>query len=69
MYMCMTMGVNVSVHYFYPKLIPIAGPGITLDNPTPVRCSRDKMSDEYAFLLGNIHMVSIYLLNLLQYIM
>jgi len=52
MYMVMTMGVANTVHYFYPTLIPVAGPGVTLDEPTPLRCSRDKMSDEYAFILG-----------------
>lgn len=52
MYTTMTMGVANTVHYFYPKLIPIAGPTGCVDEPHPVRCSRDKLSEDSAFILG-----------------
>lgn len=52
MYTVMTMGVSSSVHYFYPKLVPVAGPTAELDNPSPVRCSHDKLREDSAFLLG-----------------
>jgi len=53
MYTVMPMGVNSSVHYFYPKLTPIAGPNVSLDTSSPVRCSRDKLTDDSAFILEN----------------
>jgi len=49
----MTMPVGISVHYFYPKLIPVAGPTAQLDNPSPIRCSRDKLSEDSAYILEN----------------
>lgn len=52
MYTTMTMGVANTVHYFYPKLIPVVGPKGGLDDPQPVRCSRDKLSEDSAYLLG-----------------
>ena len=52
MYNLMTLPVALTVHYFYPKLIPIAGPTSQLDNPSPIRCSRDKLADDSAYILG-----------------
>ncbi|CAG7838332.1 unnamed protein product [Allacma fusca] len=51
MYNLMTMGVGQTVHYFYPKLIPVSGPTAQLDNPLPIRCSRDKLSEDSAYIL------------------
>jgi len=52
MFSVMTMGVRASVHYFYPKLIPIAGPNANLDNPVPLRCSQEKLREDSAYVLG-----------------
>jgi protein transport protein SEC24 len=49
----MTMGVASTVHYFYPQLVPVAGPKGGIEDPQPVRCSRDKLSEDSAFILEN----------------
>lgn len=59
MYSVMTMGVPSTVHYFYPQLVPVSGSMMaSLDDPMPVRCSRDKLSEDSAFILGKVKSLS-----------
>jgi len=54
MFTVMTMNVETSVHHFYPKLYPIAGPNYdTNENPLPVRCTQEKLREDSAYLLEN----------------
>ena len=54
MYTMMTMAVEASVHYFYPKLTPIAGPGVEPDNLAPIRCTQEKLRADSAYIFGNL---------------
>lgn len=50
----LAMDLNMSVNYFYPRLIPIQNvePEET-SLPTPVRCSHEKITEDGAYILEN----------------
>jgi len=54
MFTMMTMSVESSVHYFYPKLIPIAGPEANTEKYLPIRCTQEKLREDSAYILGTI---------------
>lgn len=52
----MTMDVPSSLIYFYPRLIPlneINPDQETIEIPSPIRCTIEKMSDQGVYVLGN----------------
>ncbi|KAL1517226.1 hypothetical protein ABEB36_001019 [Hypothenemus hampei] len=55
----LTMDVNTSVNYFYPRLLPLHELSADPDAapPTPIRCTIEKMHDQGVYLLENgIHL-------------
>lgn len=57
MFTVMTMGVETTVHHFYPQLFAIAGPEIEstkVFTPVPVRCSQEKLREDSAYILGEL---------------
>lgn len=63
MYHVCTMDLPTSVVYFYPRLIPIHN--VSLDDadeiPAPTRCTIEKISDNGAYILGEIlHFLKIF---------
>lgn len=52
------MDIPTSVVYFYPRLVPLHDIDLaTVDIPSPIRCSIEKIKDDGAYLLENgIHM-------------
>lgn len=57
-YFVMSMDLPTSVHYFYPRLIPIHNVSVDDSNvPASIRCTADKMMEDGAYILENgIHM-------------
>ncbi|XP_050076782.1 protein transport protein Sec24D [Anopheles maculipalpis] len=57
-YYVMTMDLPTSVHYFYPRLIPLHDVNVESDNvPAAIRCTGDKMHEDGAYILENgVHM-------------
>lgn len=58
MQLVLSMNINVSVNYFYPRLIPLHDVNIDdNDIPLPIRCTVEKMTEDGAYILENgIHM-------------
>lgn len=50
----MTMDIQTSVHYFYPRLIPVhdLDGAKNVGVPAPVRCSIEKMNEQGVYVLG-----------------
>lgn len=50
----MTMDVQTSVHFFYPRLIPIHDiePSSEVQVPPQIRCSVEKISEQGVYILG-----------------
>ncbi|XP_035905681.1 protein transport protein Sec24D [Anopheles stephensi] len=57
-YYVMTMDLPTSVHYFYPRLIPLHDVNVEADTvPAAIRCTGDKMHEDGAYILENgVHM-------------
>lgn len=54
----MVMDVPTSVHYFYPRLIPLHDIDVTKETvtiPNPIRCTIDKMNEQGVYILGKFH--------------
>jgi hypothetical protein len=55
MYFVCTMDLPTSVSFFYPRLIPINNANAEEDGiPASIRCTIDKMTDDGAYILGNV---------------
>jgi protein transport protein SEC24 len=62
----LSMDIESSVAYFYPRLLPVHN--LNLEDhalPQPVRCSSDKLTDDGAYLLGNLKLSKYNILELL----
>ncbi|XP_067937652.1 protein transport protein Sec24C-like [Watersipora subatra] len=54
MHLVMSLDVNSSVPFFYPRLLPLHTLDVNSDAlPTPIRCSTDRLLDTGAYLLEN----------------
>lgn len=55
MYFVSTMDLKTSVEFFYPRLIPIHTVEAEGDDiPAPIRCTADKITDDGAYILGEL---------------
>lgn len=55
MYFVSTMDLKTSVEFFYPRLIPIHTVDTDGDDiPAPIRCTADKITDDGAYILGEL---------------
>ena len=52
------MDIPTSVVYFYPRLVPLHDIDLaTVDIPSPIRCSIEKIKDDGAYLLGKVNII------------
>lgn len=69
----MTMDIDNSVNYFYPRLIPLNEISINgsdvIQIPMQIRCTIEKMTDQGVYILGNSVYLIFYAMFINQYIL